>query len=111
VVALNGDASVSRLKGPTRPVNPLVDRAGVIGALASVDLVTSFDTDSPVELLELVRPDVYAKGGDYTVDMLPETPVVEGMGGQVRILDYLSDHSTTAIVARAQLDPASRERS
>jgi D-beta-D-heptose 7-phosphate kinase / D-beta-D-heptose 1-phosphate adenosyltransferase len=111
VVALNSDASVSRLKGPTRPVNPLVDRAGVIGALASVDLVTSFDTDSPVELLELVRPDVYAKGGDYTVDMLPETPVVERLGGRVCILDYLSDHSTTAIVARAQLDPAARDRS
>jgi rfaE bifunctional protein nucleotidyltransferase chain/domain/rfaE bifunctional protein kinase chain/domain len=102
VVALNSDASVSRLKGPTRPVNPLADRAGVVGALASVDLVTSFDTDSPVQLLELVRPEIYAKGGDYTADMLPETPVVEAMGGQVRILDYLSDHSTSAIVARAQ---------
>jgi rfaE bifunctional protein nucleotidyltransferase chain/domain len=102
VVALNSDASVGRLKGPTRPVNPLADRAGVIGALAAVDLVTSFDTDSPVELLEQVRPDVYAKGGDYTVEMLPETPVVEALGGQVRILDYLSDHSTTAIVARVR---------
>jgi D-beta-D-heptose 7-phosphate kinase / D-beta-D-heptose 1-phosphate adenosyltransferase len=111
VVALNTDASVSRLKGPSRPLNPLVDRAGVIGALAAVDLVTSFDTDSPVELLELVRPDVYAKGGDYTVEMLPETPVVERLGGRVCILDYLSDHSTTALVARARLDPAGRERS
>jgi rfaE bifunctional protein nucleotidyltransferase chain/domain len=106
VVALNGDASVSRLKGPTRPVNPLVDRAGVIGELASVDLVTSFDTDTPEQLLELVRPDVYAKGGDYTAEMLPETPVVEALGGRVCILDYLSDHSTSAIVARAQLNPA-----
>ena len=77
VVALNSDASVARLKGPTRPVNPLVDRAGVIGALAVVDLVTAFDADSPVELLQLVRPEVYAKGGDYTPAMLPETPVVE----------------------------------
>jgi rfaE bifunctional protein nucleotidyltransferase chain/domain/rfaE bifunctional protein kinase chain/domain len=100
VVALNDDASVSRLKGPTRPVNPLIDRAGVVGALAAVDLVTSFDADSPVELIEQVRPDVYAKGGDYTVDMLPETPVVRRLGGEVHILDYLSDHSTTAIVAR-----------
>jgi len=101
VVALNSDASVARLKGPTRPVNPLVDRAGVVGALACVDLVTAFEADSPVELLELVRPDVYAKGGDYTAEMLPETPVVEALGGQVRILDYLADHSTSAIVARA----------
>ena len=102
VVALNSDASVARLKGPTRPVNPLVDRAGVIGALAVVDLVTAFDADSPVELLQLVRPDVYAKGGDYTPAMLPETPVVEALGGEVHILDYLADHSTSAIVARAQ---------
>jgi len=103
VVALNSDASVARLKGPTRPVNPLVDRAGVIGALSAVDLVTAFEADSPVELLELVRPDVYAKGGDYTPEMLPETPVVEALGGEVRILDYLADHSTSAIVARAQV--------
>jgi rfaE bifunctional protein nucleotidyltransferase chain/domain/rfaE bifunctional protein kinase chain/domain len=101
VVALNSDACVTRLKGPTRPVNPLEDRAGVIGALAAVDLVTSFDTDSPVELLDLVRPDVYCKGGDYTPEMLPETPVVERLGGEVRILGYLADHSTSAIVARA----------
>ena len=52
------------------------------------------------DLLELVRPDIYAKGGDYTPQMLPETPVVERLGGQGRILSYLSDHSTTAIVAR-----------
>ncbi len=102
VVALNTDASVARLKGPTRPVNPLEDRAGVIGALSVVDLVTAFGADSPVELLDLVRPDVYAKGGDYTPEMLPETPVVEALGGEVRILDYLADHSTSAIVARAQ---------
>jgi rfaE bifunctional protein nucleotidyltransferase chain/domain len=100
VVALNGDDSVRRLKGPQRPVNPLVDRAGVVGALDCVDLVTSFDEDSPVALLEKVSPEVYAKGGDYTPQMLPETPVVERLGGQVRVLDYLSDHSTTAIVDR-----------
>jgi D-beta-D-heptose 7-phosphate kinase / D-beta-D-heptose 1-phosphate adenosyltransferase len=100
VVALNGDDSVRRLKGPQRPVNPLVDRAGVVGALDCVDLVTSFDEDSPVALLEKVSPEIYAKGGDYTPQMLPETPVVERLGGQVRVLDYLSDHSTTAIVDR-----------
>lgn len=103
VVALNSDTSVGRLKGPTRPINPLEDRAGVIGALSVVDLVTAFEADSPVELLGLVRPDVYAKGGDYTPEMLPETPVVEALGGEVRILDYLADHSTSAIVARAQV--------
>ena len=102
MVALNSDDSVSRLKGPERPVNPLADRAGVVGAIECVDLVTSFSQDTPAELIELVRPEVYAKGGDYTPAMLPETPVVEALGGEVHILDYLADHSTSAIVARAQ---------
>ena len=100
VVALNGDDSVARLKGPERPVNPLEDRAGVVGAVDAVDLVTAFHEDTPVDLIAQVRPDVYAKGGDYTPQMLPETPVVERLGGEVRVLDYLSDHSTTAIVSR-----------
>jgi D-beta-D-heptose 7-phosphate kinase / D-beta-D-heptose 1-phosphate adenosyltransferase len=100
VVALNDDDSVARLKGPERPVNPLEDRAGVVGAIECVDLVTSFSQDTPAELLEAVRPDVYTKGGDYTPQMLPETPIVERLGGEVRVLDYLSDHSTTAIVGR-----------
>lgn len=100
VVALNDDESVSRLKGPDRPVNPLEDRAGVVGAIECVDLVTSFSQDTPAELIEAVRPDVYTKGGDYTPQMLPETPIVERLGGEVRVLDYLSDHSTTAIVGR-----------
>jgi rfaE bifunctional protein nucleotidyltransferase chain/domain len=81
-------------------VNPLEDRAGVVGAVDAVDLVTVFHEDTPVDLIAQVRPDVYAKGGDYTPQMLPETPVVERLGGQVRVLEYLSDHSTTAIVAR-----------
>ncbi|MDN5751643.1 MAG: D-glycero-beta-D-manno-heptose 1-phosphate adenylyltransferase, partial [Pseudonocardia sp.] len=105
VVALNADASVARLKGPERPVNPLEDRAGVVGAVDAVDLVTSFDADTPVDLISQVRPEVYAKGGDYTAQMLPETPVVERLGGQVRVLSYLSDHSTTAIVARIRAVP------
>jgi D-beta-D-heptose 7-phosphate kinase / D-beta-D-heptose 1-phosphate adenosyltransferase len=100
VVALNDDDSVARLKGPERPVNPLEDRAGVVGAIDCVDLVTSFAQDTPAELIEAVRPDVYTKGGDYTPQMLPETPIVERLGGEVRVLDYLSDHSTTAIVGR-----------
>jgi rfaE bifunctional protein nucleotidyltransferase chain/domain len=100
IVALNDDDSVARLKGPERPVNPLEDRAGVVGAIECVDLVTSFSEDTPAALLEAVRPDVYTKGGDYTPQMLPETPIVERLGGEVRVLDYLSDHSTTAIVGR-----------
>ena len=106
VVALNSDDSVARLKGPERPVNPLADRAGVVGAIECVDLVTAFSEDTPAGLIELVRPEIYAKGGDYTPEMLPETPIVERLGGQVRMLDYLSDHSTTAIVTRIRATPA-----
>ncbi len=100
VVALNADEGVRRLKGPDRPVNPLADRAAVIGALSCVDHVVGFAADTPVELLEALRPDVYAKGGDYTPEMLPETPTVAGYGGRVVILDYLADRSTTATLER-----------
>ncbi|GGH45508.1 D-glycero-beta-D-manno-heptose 1-phosphate adenylyltransferase [Microbacterium album] len=100
VVALNDDASVRRLKGPGRPVNPVEDRARVLAALECVDYVTVFSADSPAALLEELRPDIYAKGGDYTPQMLAETTVVQGYGGEVRILDYLPAHSTTEIVAR-----------
>lgn len=100
VVALNDDDSTRRLKGPGRPINALADRAGVLSALSCVDYVTSFATDTPIPLIRRVRPDLYAKGGDYTPQMLEETAsVVEG-GGEVRILDYVADHSTTGIVDR-----------
>ncbi|GAA4921595.1 rfaE bifunctional protein kinase chain/domain/rfaE bifunctional protein nucleotidyltransferase chain/domain [Actinomycetospora succinea] len=104
IVALNSDASVARLKGPSRPVNPLADRAAVIGALSCVDHVTVFDDDTPAELLELLEPDVYAKGGDYTPQMLRESATVGAYGGRVVILDYLPDRSTSAIVERIRGD-------
>ena len=110
VVALNGDESVTRLKGPGRPINPLPDRAGVIAALSCVDYVTVFDTDTPIPLIEALRPDIYAKGGDYSPEMLAETAVVEACGGQVRILDYVADHSTTAVVERIRTSPPAAER-
>ncbi len=100
VVALNDDDSVRRLKGPSRPVNKAGDRATVLAALGCVDYVTVFETDTPIPLIERIRPDVYAKGGDYTPEMLEETGVVRAYGGQVVILDYLPSQSTTAIVER-----------
>jgi D-beta-D-heptose 7-phosphate kinase/D-beta-D-heptose 1-phosphate adenosyltransferase len=100
VVALNSDAGVARLKGPGRPVNTETDRAAVLSALSCVDHVTIFDEDTPSDLLRALRPDVYAKGGDYSPDMLAETAVVHGYGGEVRILDYVADHSTTAVIDR-----------
>ncbi|MFL6127811.1 MAG: D-glycero-beta-D-manno-heptose 1-phosphate adenylyltransferase [Mycobacteriales bacterium] len=98
VVGLNSDASVRRLKGPDRPVTAEADRAALLAALPAVDHVVVFDADSPVELIELVRPDVYVKGGDYTPEMLPETPVVRRLGGTVRTVGYLAQRSSTRII-------------
>ncbi|WP_439691523.1 D-glycero-beta-D-manno-heptose 1-phosphate adenylyltransferase [Curtobacterium sp. SP.BCo] len=100
VVAVNDDDSVRRLKGPERPINPAEDRAGVLAALACVDLVTVFATDTPIPLLERLRPEVYVKGGDYSPEMLSETAVVRGYGGEVVMVDYVPEHSTTAVVRR-----------
>ncbi|ROS73829.1 rfaE bifunctional protein kinase chain/domain/rfaE bifunctional protein nucleotidyltransferase chain/domain [Curtobacterium sp. PhB130] len=100
VVALNDDDSVRRLKGPERPINTAEDRAGVLAALACVDLVTVFATDTPIPLIERVRPDVYVKGGDYSPEMLRETEVVRGYGGEVVMVDYVPEHSTSAVVRR-----------
>ena len=100
VVALNSDASVRRLKGEGRPVNPLADRAAVIEALSCVDYVTVFDADTPVSLIESLQPEIYAKGGDYTEQMLAESASVRSYGGQVRILDYVADHSTSGMLRR-----------
>jgi rfaE bifunctional protein nucleotidyltransferase chain/domain/rfaE bifunctional protein kinase chain/domain len=100
IVAVNGDGSVGRLKGPGRPVNGEGDRAAVLAALESVDYVTIFDDDTPVRLLRAIRPEVYVKGGDYSAEMLEETPVVRAYGGEVRTVDYVADHSTTALLER-----------
>jgi D-beta-D-heptose 7-phosphate kinase / D-beta-D-heptose 1-phosphate adenosyltransferase len=100
VVALNSDASVRQLKGPGRPINTQADRAAVIAALSCVDYVTVFDTETAIPLIRQLRPEVYAKGGDYTPEMLAETDSVEEYGGRVAILDYVAERSTTAVVKR-----------
>jgi D-beta-D-heptose 7-phosphate kinase/D-beta-D-heptose 1-phosphate adenosyltransferase len=107
VVGVNDDASVRRLKGPTRPVNRLEDRAQVLGGLASVDLVVPFADDSPERVIERVHPDVFVKGGDYTEDDLPEAPLVRRLGGEVRLLPFVRDLSTTRIIARLRERPSS----
>ena len=94
VVGLNSDDSVQRLKGPGHPVNPVEDRAAVLAALVGVDHLVVFDADTPAELLEAVRPDVYVKGGDYTREMLPETALVERLGGTVVTLGWVEDRAS-----------------
>lgn len=100
VVALNTDASVRRLKGASRPVNPLADRAEVIGALRQVDAVVAFDEDTPLDLIQGLRPDVLVKGADYTLDQVIGADFVEAQGGTVVLARLTPDRSTTAILGR-----------
>ncbi len=98
VVLLNSDDSVRRLKGPGRPVHSVADRCRVLESLASVDAVEVFDADEPSEALRRLRPDVWAKGGDYSEDSLPEATAVRGWGGRVILLPLLPGRSTTTIL-------------
>ncbi len=100
VVAVTSDASVRRLKGDGRPANDDADRCAVVAALECVDYVVMFAEDTPKTLLSMLRPDVYVKGGDYPPEMIPERELVERLGGQVHVLDYIPDRSTSAIIAR-----------
>ncbi|MGY2127035.1 D-glycero-beta-D-manno-heptose 1-phosphate adenylyltransferase [Blastococcus sp. SYSU DS0617] len=103
VVCINSDDSVRRLKGPSRPLNSAPDRARVLEALEFVDAVVVFDEDTPSAVLDRLRPDVWAKGGDYAGADLPEAAVLRTWGGQAVVLPYLDGHSTTALVERSQV--------
>jgi len=101
VIGLNSDVSARALgKGPDRPLNSEADRACVLAALESVSLVTLFDESTPVELIKLVRPALYIKGGDYDVDVLEETRWVRSWGRDARALPFVDGYSTTALVKR-----------
>jgi D-beta-D-heptose 7-phosphate kinase / D-beta-D-heptose 1-phosphate adenosyltransferase len=97
---------VRALKGTGRPINPLEDRMEVLAALSCVDLVVPFAERTPERLIESVRPDIFVKGGDYTRGMLPEAPLVERLGGEVRILPYVDDRSTSGLIHRIRDDAA-----
>jgi rfaE bifunctional protein nucleotidyltransferase chain/domain len=101
VVGLNSDASARRLgKGPDRPLNREEDRAQLIAALASVSLVTWFDEDTPLALIDALRPDVLVKGGDYDMDKLAETQHVRSWGGRALAIPFVDGYSTTALVKK-----------
>ncbi|MFT6351268.1 MAG: D-beta-D-heptose 7-phosphate kinase/D-beta-D-heptose 1-phosphate adenosyltransferase [Neptuniibacter pectenicola] len=104
VLAINSDESVSRLKGPGRPINPVERRMAVLSGLEAVDWVLYFDEDTPERLLEQVRPDVLVKGGDYGIDGVVGGEFVRSYGGEVKVLSFLDDCSTTAIVEKIQQD-------
>lgn len=100
LVGINSDGSVRRLKGEDRPINNEENRAEMLLSLECVDYVTIFDEGTPVEFLEIVKPDVHVKSADYKPEDLEETPVVEAGGGRIHILELIPGHSTTNIVDR-----------
>lgn len=100
IVAVNDDASVSRLKGPGRPINSIDRRMAVLAGLGAVDWVISFSESTPESLLAHVRPDVLVKGGDYAVDQVVGADIVRGYGGTVKVLGLVENSSTTAIVEK-----------
>lgn len=100
VVGLNSDASVRRLKGSTRPVQPEAARAAVLASLSAVDLVCIYDEDTPAETLEAIRPELLVKGADYTIDAVVGADQVQGWGGRVWLAELLPGFSTTATVQR-----------
>lgn len=100
IVGINDDASAARLKGPGRPVQSQFDRARVLGALEAVDAVVLFSDDTPIRLIEQIRPDVLVKGADYTRDQVVGASLVESLGGRVVLIDLVEGYSTTATVER-----------
>ncbi len=98
VIGINSDSSVKRLKGPQRPIQKEMDRAFLIASLKMVDCAFIFQEDDPRAFLEVLRPDIHVKGGDYLPEDLPEKEVVEKHGGKIQILSFEKGYSTTAIV-------------
>lgn len=100
VIGVNTDHCTARLKGLTRPFVPQEERCELLAALACVDYVTLFDESTPEALLEIIQPDIHAKGGDYDIESMPETAVVRSHGGTVVILPLVAGRSTTDLVHR-----------
>ncbi|MBZ0272329.1 adenylyltransferase/cytidyltransferase family protein [bacterium] len=102
VVAVNSDASVARAKGEGRPILPLDERLALVAAIEGVDFVTPFEEDDVVNVLHAIRPDIHAKGTDYTEDTVPEVATVRALGGRTAIAGDPKDHNTTDIIARVR---------
>lgn len=98
IVGINSDESVTRLKGPSRPMIPEAERAEMLAALSCVDYVSIFSEDTPDELIKLIRPNVHVKGGDYRPEDLPEAPLVKSLGGRVVIAPLVNGRSTTITI-------------
>ena len=104
IVLLNSDKSVKSIKGPTRPINGENDRAELLSALRCVDYVVLFDEDSPRNLLDEIKPDVYTKGADYTMETLPEADIMRKNKTRVEFIKFVEGKSTTGIVKRVKCE-------
>ena len=102
IVLLNSDKSVKSIKGPTRPINNENDRAELLSALNCVDYVVLFDEDSPRNLLDEIKPDVYTKGADYTMETLPEADIMRKNGTRVEFIKFVEGKSTTNVIRKMQ---------
>ena len=100
IVGINSDSSVKKLKGAARPINDLASRMVVLDSLKSVDLVVPFEEDTPIALIELIKPDIHVKGGDYKEDQLVESKVVKTNGGKVVIIPFVNGYSVTTLLGK-----------
>ena len=103
IVLLNSDKSVKSIKGPSRPINNELDRAEILCALSCVDYVVMFDEDSPKNLLDEIKPDVYTKGADYTMETLPEADFMRKNNTKVEFIEFVQGKSTTNIIEKAKI--------
>jgi D-beta-D-heptose 7-phosphate kinase/D-beta-D-heptose 1-phosphate adenosyltransferase len=104
IVGVNSDDSVRRLKGASRPIQSEMDRTKILSALACVDYVTIFDEDTPAELIQIFRPSVLVKGGDYQADSIVGAGEIKSWGGRVEIVPLVKGRSTTSMVNKARID-------
>ena len=104
IVGLNSDESVRRLKGDGRPINPAEDRAEVLAGLRSIDHVVIFNDSTAEELVRRLKPDIYVKGGDYSIDRLPESAIVAAYGGKTVLVPLVEGRSTTNLIKRISFD-------
>ena len=108
IVMLNSDVSVKSIKGPDRPINCEADRAEILSSLSCVDYVVLFDEKSPAALLESIKPDVYTKGADYTIETLPEAPELLPLGVDIQFISFVEGKSTTNVINKMRESSAGK---
>jgi len=100
IIGLNSDSGVKRIKGDDRPVNSELDRAIVLSAFSAIDYIVLFQEDTPLDLINLIKPDILVKGGDWPVDKIVGADIVKANGGQVKTLQFKAGNSTTNIIEK-----------